>query len=65
MEVVPRGGDLERLELAPLAAVVVVRGVVDDDGTPMMETVDDLDDDGNIVMIANPNVATAWPDPVE
>ena len=40
-------------------------GVVDDDGNPVMETVDDLDDDGNIVMIANPNVATAWPDPVE
>ena len=40
-------------------------GVVDDDGTPMMETVNDLDDDGNIVMIDNPNVATAWPDPVE
>ena len=40
-------------------------GVVDDDGTPMMETVNDLDDDGNIVMIDNPNLATAWPDPVE
>ena len=40
-------------------------GVVDDDGNPVMETVNDLDDDGNIVMIANPNVATAWPDPVE
>ena len=24
-----------------------------------------VDDDGNAVMIANPNVATAWPDPVE
>ena len=32
MEVVPRGRDLQRLELAPLASVVVVRGVVDDDG---------------------------------
>ena len=40
-------------------------GVVDDDGTPMMETVNDLDDDGNIVMIANLNLATAWPDPIE
>ena len=40
-------------------------GVVDDDGNPFMETVNDLDDDGNIVMIANPNLATAWPDPVE
>ena len=40
-------------------------GVVDDDGTPMMETVNDLDDDGNIVMIDNPNLATAWPDPVK
>ena len=40
-------------------------GVVDDDGNPIMETVNDLDDDGNIVMIANPNVATAWPDAIE
>ena len=24
-----------------------------------------VDDDGNPVMIANPNIATAWPDPVE
>jgi len=40
-------------------------GVVDDDGNPVMETVNDLDDDGNIVMIANPNVATAWPDAIE
>ena len=30
-----------------------------------METVNDLDDDGNAVMIDNPNLATAWPDPVE
>ena len=40
-------------------------GRVDGDGNPVMETVNDLDDDGNIVMIANLNVATAWPDPVE
>ncbi len=40
-------------------------GVVDDDGNPIMETVNDLDDDGNIVMIANPNLATAWPDAIE
>jgi hypothetical protein len=40
-------------------------GLVDDDGNPIMEAVNDLDDDGNIVMIANPNVATPWPDPVE
>ena len=40
-------------------------GVVDDDGTPIMETVNDLDDDGNIVMIDNPNLATAWPDAIE
>jgi hypothetical protein len=40
-------------------------GLVDDDGNPIMEAVHDLDDDGNIVMIANPNVATPWPDPVE
>ena len=39
--------------------------VVDTDGNPVMTTVNDLDDDGNIVMIANPNLATAWPDPVE
>ena len=38
---------------------------VDTDGNPIMETVNDLDDDGNIVMIDNPNLATAWPDPVE
>tara|TARA_Y100000592_G_scaffold86563_1_gene140030 strand:- start:27 stop:707 length:681 start_codon:yes stop_codon:yes gene_type:complete len=38
---------------------------VDTDGNPVMTTVNDLDDDGNIVMIANPNLATAWPDPVE
>jgi hypothetical protein len=40
-------------------------GVVDDDGNPFMETVNDLDDDGNIVMIANPSLATPWPDSVE
>ena len=40
-------------------------GAVDDDGNPIMETVNDLDDDGNIVMIDNPNLATPWPDPVE
>ena len=40
-------------------------GIVDDDGNPVMETVNDLDDDGNIVWIDNPNLATAWPDPVE
>ena len=40
-------------------------GVVDGDGNPVMETVNDLDDDGNIVWIDNPNLATAWPDPVE
>ena len=31
----------------------------DDDGNVV------LDDDGNAVMIDNPNIATAWPDPVE
>ena len=31
----------------------------DDDGNGVE------DDDGNAVMIANPNLATAWPDPVE
>ena len=31
----------------------------DDDGNGV------VDGDGNAVMIANPNVATAWPDPVE
>ena len=40
-------------------------GVVDSDGNPVMETVNDLDTDGNIVMIANPNLATAWPTPIE
>ena len=37
-------------------------GVVDAEGNPVMETVNDLDSEGNIVMIANPNLATAWPD---
>jgi hypothetical protein len=32
---------------------------IDDDGNGV------LDDDGNPVMIANPNLATPWPDPVE
>ena len=36
-------------------------GVVDDDGNAVMETVNDLDSDGNIQMIANPAIATAWP----
>ena len=40
-------------------------GVVDSDGNPVMETVNDLDSDGNIVMIANPNLATAWPTLIE
>ncbi len=31
----------------------------DDDGNGV------VDDDGNAVMIDNPNLATAWPDPVE
>ena len=26
---------------------------------------DVLDGDGNAVMIANPNIATAWPDPID
>lgn len=37
-------------------------GVVDSEGNPVMETVNDLDSEGNIVMITNPNAATAWPD---
>ena len=37
-------------------------GVVDSEGNPVMETVNDLDSEGNIVMIANPNLATPWPD---
>ena len=37
-------------------------GLVDSEGNPVMETVNDLDSEGNIVMIANPNIATAWPD---
>ena len=40
-------------------------GVVDSDGNAVMETVDDLDSDGNIQMIANPAIATAWPTPIE
>jgi len=39
-------------------------------GSAQIQQVDDnnngvFDDDGNAVMIANPNLATAWPDPVE
>jgi len=37
------------------------KGVVDKDDKPVMETVNDLDSDGNIQMIANPAIATAWP----
>jgi len=37
------------------------KGVVDEDDKPVMETVNDLDSDGNIQMIANPAIATAWP----
>jgi len=37
------------------------KGVVDSDDKPVMETVNDLDSDGNIQMIANPAIATAWP----
>jgi hypothetical protein len=39
-------------------------------GSAQIQQTDDngdgvVDDDGNPVMIANPNLATAWPDPVE
>ena len=39
-------------------------------GSPRIQQTDDngdgvVDADGNPVMIANPNIATAWPDPVE
>ena len=39
-------------------------------GSPQIQQTDDdgngvVDGDGNAVMIANPNLATAWPDPVE
>ena len=37
------------------------KGVVDEDDKPVMETVNDLDSDGNIQMIVNPAIATAWP----
>lgn len=36
-------------------------GVVDSDDNPVMETVNDLDSDGNVQMIVNPAIATAWP----
>ena len=39
-------------------------GVVDSDGKAVMETVNDLDSDGNIQNIANPAIATAWPTPI-
>ena len=41
------------------------KGVVDSDGKAVMETVNDLDSDGNIQIIANPAIATAWPTPIE
>ena len=41
------------------------KGVVDSDGKAVMETVNDLDSDGNIQMIANPAIATAWPTPIK
>ena len=39
-------------------------------GSAQIQQTDDngdgvVDDDGNAVMIDNPNIATAWPDPVE
>ena len=37
------------------------KGVVDEDDKPVMETVNDLDGDGNVQMIVNPAIATAWP----
>ena len=40
------------------------KGVVDSDGNPVMETVNDLDSDGKIQMITNPAIATAWPTPI-
>ena len=40
------------------------KGVVDSDGKAVMETVNDLDSDGNIQNIANPAIATAWPTPI-
>jgi hypothetical protein len=39
-------------------------GVVDSDGKAVMETVNDLDSDGNTQNIANPAIATAWPTPI-
>jgi len=36
-------------------------GVVDSDDKAVMETVNDLDSDGKVQMIANPGLATAWP----
>lgn len=39
-------------------------GVVDSDGKAVMETVNDLDSDGKVQMIANPGLATAWPTPI-
>ena len=39
-------------------------GVVDSDGNAVVETVNDLDSDGNIQNIANPAIATAWPTPI-
>jgi hypothetical protein len=40
------------------------KGVVDSDGKAVMETVNDLDSDGKVQMIANPGLATAWPTPI-
>ena len=40
------------------------KSVVDSDGKAVMETVNDLDSDGKVQMIANPGLATAWPTPI-
>ena len=40
-------------------------GVVDSDGNAVMESVYDLDSEGNVQFIANPAIATAWPTPIE
>jgi len=39
-------------------------GVVDSEGKAVMETVADLDSNGEIQNIANPAIATAWPTPI-
>ena len=53
--------DVAALKELLFGSATITRQQTDDDGNGV------VDDDGNAVMetVANPNIATAWPDPVE